>query len=298
MATNPIQKERNNAIILGAVIGLIIGAVLTLLVGMIINPDILSISGTSKDAKVEVSVLNKDIKSGNEITSNDVSIIKVQESMVSTDYVVNGTIKTGSTAKVNLAAGTVLAKSMINEPTETVKNDVRQQEYNMISLPTALKNNDFVDIRLLLPSGQDFIVIAKKRVVNCNDTTIWMNLDEEETLAMSNAIVEHYIMLGSKLYATRYTDAGLQNQTTVTYTPNQAVTLLISGNANIPADKKSNGQGRYIQALKDLRNSTINSELNKYDETGLKNLETKIEEEIKNLKEARSLYFSNLNSAS
>lgn len=298
MAVNPIQKERNNATIIGAVIGLIIGIVVTGLVMMILKPDLLDFTGTaSNDPKVEVSVLNKEIKSGNQITTADVSIIKVQQSLVSRDYVVNGTLKAGSTAKVDLAAGTVLANSMVNAPTEAVKTDLREQEYNMVSLPTTIAANDFVDIRLLLPSGQDFIVVAKKRVVNVNDTTIWLQMDEEETLVMSNAIVEHYIMSGSKLYATKYTDAGLQNQTVATYTPNAAVTQLISGNTNVAADKKTDGSGRFINELKALRNSTINSALRNYDEEGLKNLEEKLEDEIERLKQSRTTYFNALNAA-
>ena len=114
-------------------------------------------------------------------------------------------------------------------------------------------------------------------------------------VVMSNAIIEYYIMKGSKLYATTYTDAGLQNQTSPTYVPNAAVTQLISSNVNVAEEKKTDGTGRYINALKALRNSTINSTLSNYDEEGLKNLEEKIQEEIKKLKESRAIYFNNLN---
>lgn len=44
---------------------------------------------------------------------------------------------------------------------------------------------------------------------------------------MSSAIVESYMVKGSKLYATRYVEAGTQEAATPTYLPNADVTLLM-----------------------------------------------------------------------
>ena len=121
-----------------------------------------------------------------------------------------------------------------------------------------------------------------------------MNLNEEETLIMSNAIIEHYIMSDSKLYATKYTNPGTQNAAVPTYTPNSAVVRLINGNANVST---KDGEGRYSVSLKEIRNNVIERELSKYEDVELKNIETKIEEEIKNLKTERAKYITNLNAA-
>ena len=63
-----------------------------------------------------------------------------------------------------MTAGTVLSKEMIYEDESEQGNDVRKQEYNMFVLPTDLQNGDYIDIRLMLPSGTDYIVASKKRV--------------------------------------------------------------------------------------------------------------------------------------
>lgn len=301
MAVNPIQKEKNNATILGAVIGIIMGIVVTLGVLMILNPDLLSLAGTStsNDPMIDAIVLKTDITSGTTLTEANVNIIKVKKSLIPSDSI-TGSITVGSTAKIDLKAGTVLSAAMLNQPGETVKKSTRRQEYNMISLPSKIAVGNFVDIRLVLPTGQDFIVITKKRVQDVNDTTIWIDLDEEETLVMSNAIVEHYIMAGSKLYATTYTDAGLQGSI-ATYVPNSAVATLInanSNNGNITSGQIVDGTGRYTDTLKALRNSTINKALNSYeDEEASKNLEEKIANEIKSLQERRATYYNMLNAA-
>ena len=55
-----------------------------------------------------------------------------------------------------MTAGTVLSKEMIYEDEAEQGNDVRKQEYNMFVLPTDLQNGDYIDIRLMLPSGTDY----------------------------------------------------------------------------------------------------------------------------------------------
>ena len=71
---------------------------------------------------------------------------------------------------------------------------------------------------------------------------------------------------------------------------------LINGNKNITS-QITNGEGRFTEALKNIRNSAINKEINNYSDTKLQNIEKNIQEEIKNLKESRESYFGALNAA-
>ena len=169
-------------------------------------------------------VLNKTIKSGNEITVNDYTMKNVSKSMAPADAI--GSINGTAVAKIDLSSGTVLSNSMLTQKTEQLSKDLREQQYNMISLPTDLAAGDFIDIRLQLSDGGDYIVASKKNVQKADATTVWLNMNEEETLAMSNAIVEYYTMAGSKLYATKYTDPGTQEAAVATYSPNDTVKAL------------------------------------------------------------------------
>ena len=200
---------------------------------------------------------------------------------------------------VGLVIGLILCIILYMFLTSNAGNSITnsgETEYNMITLPTQLSAGDYIDIRLQLPDGGDYIVISKKYVQNANATTVWLNMKEEETLTMSNAIIEYYIMSGSKLYATKYTDPGAQEAAAPTYTPNATVTALIMANENITS-QIVDGQGRYTEALKALRNNRIRAAINKHTEDEqIENIETKLQEEIKNLKEARENYFGTLNS--
>lgn len=292
MGANPMQKMKRNSILTGLIIGLVIGLILCAIVYLFLTSGT-SIVGTVKGETIAVSVLNKEVKSGNTITPADVVQKIVNKDSVPSDAVI---LSTNAIAKIDLTAGTVLGRSMLNETTDVLTADLREQEYNMITLPTQLRTSDFVDIRLQLPNGGDYIVISKKQVVNCNSSTIWLKMNEEEILTMSNAIVEYYIMAGSKLYATKYTDPGTQTASIPTYCPNSEVVALINGNKNITS-QITDGQGRFAEALKSIRNNIINKELNNYGDTKLENIEKNIQEEIKTLRESREAYFGTLNSA-
>ena len=159
-----------------------------------------------------------------------------------------------------------------------------------------LTTGDYVDIRLQMPSGQDFIVLSKKMieipVVQGMDSvdTIWMSLSEEEILTMSCAIVEAYRINGSKLYATKYTDPGMQQAIIPTYPINAETIKLIEEDPNITELAKKGLGNRYSVTL---RNDYINEELRKPENTEA-NVTNKMNESITKTQEDRQKYLESL----
>ena len=205
-------------------------------------------------------------------------------------------------AKVGLKANTVITSSLIARSDEIDTDDVRELEYNMLVLPTDLLTGDYIDIRFMLPNGQDFIVVSKKEVTvpvvggSYLADTIKIKLSEEEILAMSSAIVEAYKMEGSKLHVTKYTEAGLQDSATPTYVVNDEVANLIESDPNIVTEALNALRTRYNNnngQLKKLRNQYINSSLSTYGDND--KLPDKMQESITSTKEAREEYLQSLN---
>ena len=137
-------------------------------------------------------------------------------------------------AKIDIKAKTVITDDYVVQSDEVTTDDLREEEYNMIILPVDLETNDYVDIRLMLPNGQNFIVISKAKVevpANPDGTyvadTIKIKLREDEILSISSAIVEAYGIEGAYLYATKYVEAGLQEEAIPTYVPNAEVSKLL-----------------------------------------------------------------------
>ena len=202
-------------------------------------------------------------------------------------------------AKVDAKANTIMSQALVARSNEIATDDVRQQEYNTIVLPIDLTTGDYVDIRLQLPNGQDFIVISKKRVtvpdVNGEylTDTVQINLSEDEILSLSCAIVEAYKIDGTKLYATKYTDAGIQQASTPTYVVNNEVARLMDSDANIVEKAKNALYARYnSNNLKSLREQYINSALS---QNGTEEAyKTKAQESITSTKESRQKYLQSL----
>lgn len=203
-------------------------------------------------------------------------------------------------AKVNMKANTVITRELVAQSDEVNTDDVRIQEYNMITLPSTLEIGDFVDIRMRLPSGVDYIVASKKEVIIPDvagipsTDTINIKMSEEEILTMSNAIVEAYIMKGSELYASKYTDPGNQQKSIPTYPVSKATMDLINSNPNIIETAKQALWARYNT---DQRNGNVNSQLNNYSAESADSVETGIQEQIQKQKQLRQEYLEALNGA-
>ncbi len=198
-------------------------------------------------------------------------------------------------AKVAMTANTVITSSLVVRTDEVQTNDVRTQEYNMLVLPTELGPEDYVDVRLMLPNGQDFIVVSKKRVgiPQTSDgtymaDTITMNLAEDETISMSAAIVEAYKINGSKIYVTKYTDPGIQEKSIETFIPTQEIAELINSDPNIVTTAREALKARYTTGLKNV--NSVKNGLERNDE----NVKTKTDESIQTTQQNRKQYLESL----
>ena len=70
----------------------------------------------------------------------------------------------GMMAKVGMKKNTVMTRNLVQQTDNPITSDVRKEEYNMMILPTDLMTDDYIDIRLRMPNGQNFIVVSKKQV--------------------------------------------------------------------------------------------------------------------------------------
>ena len=201
-------------------------------------------------------------------------------------------------AKVDMNKNTVITTEMVCKSNEKTTDDLRKVEYNVLTLPSQLQTGEYIDVRLALPSGQDYIVVSKKQVeipqvsgVDVADT-IWLKLTEDEIITMNNAIVDSARALGSVLKVTIYTEAGTQEAATPTYVPSKEVAELIRNNPNIVEKSKVTLINRY-NSNASTRNDALNPAINTGDE-GEENLKTKVQESVTNSKQNRQKYLQSL----
>ena len=302
MATNPMQRKARNSFLLGMLIMLLITGIIIGILGF----QLVKIKQKEKEEKaslVTVYVLSKNLRSGEEFTQSDLKTTQVTKTNAPTNYLTPSDLGEKNMAKIELTSGTVLSKEMVYAEDDKIGKDVRKQEYNMLILPTDLETGEFIDVRLSLPSGQDYIVVSKKKVeipniggVDSTDT-IWINLSEDEILSMSNAIYDAYKVKGSLLYVNRYTEAGMQEAATPTYPVNREVLELIQGDPNILTNAKNALFERYNDTQVNQRTNVINNAIQNAGDQAQSNVETKVEESITNSKTTRKQWLDSLSGA-
>lgn len=200
-------------------------------------------------------------------------------------------------AKVTMAPNTVLTNTLVAKSTERVTADLRRQEYSVILITSQIATGDYIDIRLRMPDGTDYIVASHKEVeipvIGEMDSpnTISIQVTEDEIVTISNAIVESYMMPGSMLYATRYVEPGLQEKATPTYLPSQKVKTLIDQNPNVTEVAKRELNNRYTNGT---NRNNINDVLNQHAEDAADNVTDRTEEEITLIQDERQQYLDSL----
>lgn len=105
---------------------------------------------------------------------------------------------------------------------------------NFVTLNTNLLEGDTIDIRIIFPNGEDYIVTTKQVLRNFNlaagEFYLWMT--EEEITRLSAATVDANIN-GAELYVTRYIKPSVQDENIATYQPNADVMALMDSDPNI-----------------------------------------------------------------
>lgn len=178
-----------------------------------------------------VYIANDEIAAGDDIAEDKVSYIQVFTGLPAENYINQDDF--GKTAVVDIPANVPIAKNMISE--NTVPGDLREEEFSVFYLNSNLQDNDYVDLRILYPNGEDYSVLSKKAVKNLSleGARCFLWLDSEELLRISGAIIDAYLNEGTKLYTVKYIEPLVQEATIITYVPNTDVIHLIENDPNI-----------------------------------------------------------------
>ncbi len=190
-----------------------------------------------------------DINAGEIISQDKLKKEKVYSSQPQDTYFTEKDI--GKLSLIPIAAETQILSSMVTDP--MVSLGLRELEYEVITLNSNIISNDTVDVRIIYPNGESFVVLSKKVVkgIEAGSATCYLWLDEDEILRMSAAIVDAVLYTGSRLITSKYIQPTIQEASQVTYIPNIAILTLLESDPNILA--------RSSQALsKEVRKSLEN----------------------------------------
>lgn len=177
------------------------------------------------------------IKQGQVITDEELRLVELIPNMPESYYFSQDMI--GQIAIAEIAPEMILTSNMCRK--QDLMDQEREVECEIITLSQNLSENDYVDVRLMMPNGEDYIVLSKKSIHGIQELEegalgcyLWMS--EHEILYYSAAIVDAYLYQGASLYTTRYIEPTVQNPSEITYTPSIATLTMMKENPNLLHD--------------------------------------------------------------
>ncbi|MGG3307647.1 SAF domain-containing protein [Paenibacillus lautus] len=173
----------------------------------------------------------KDIPPGHFIDAKDIKEVRLPDDGSSGNLFSVKEEIAGKGAKIELLQGTPITRSMLFEE-EPTPSDLRHREMKSVYLPSNLRQGDVIDVRVQFPTGQDYIILSKKKIDKLQNPAFWTTLSEQEILLLSSALVDAYLH-DATLYALTYVEPELQDRAIPNYPPNAEVTKLITSNPNI-----------------------------------------------------------------
>jgi len=229
----------------------------------------MELNALKKDLFKSVFMSKGYILAGAVINENDFYLADIYSSIDQSQYITKEDI--GKVLIVDVKANVPILETMVRE--EMIQNDLREEELNMFLLPSNLAKNQFVDVRIGFPNGEDYIVLSKKKIqdVMLQNNTIWLWINEKEILMLSSAIVDAYLHKGSKLYTVTYIEPATQDQAILNYPVNNDVLKVIQNNPNILDEAK--------QSLSEEARNLLNERLKEISDTEISSVESGVTKE-------------------
>lgn len=217
------KKKRNQAIKVGAIVictTLCVSGIYQFVVfdfyGKRVRENTIAELTNKEGGYVTTYVLNKDIGQGVEITSEDLVPITQNKDMVPDSCITDVEQLKDMVTRIELKKKSVPTLEMLNNKDDKITNEIKNQDFNWIRMHTFMQINDYVDIHYKEVDGTDYVVAAKKKVINLSGNTFSSNITDEERNLINNATVRADVT-GGIMYLTIYPEPESQEPASVTY---------------------------------------------------------------------------------
>lgn len=187
--------------------------------------------------RTTVYTVSTAVKAGDAVVMDELIPLDTYETLVTSQYVMDPLDLEGRFFKIAVNPGTPLTTNMFMD--EELDDTMRDHDIMLDSMPVDTQVGDYIDIRMTLPYGDDYIVMSHKRIYAINEETIKIRMNEYEWNVYLGALVDYYLNreYGCTLYASRYIEPGLQQEAVEFYAVPTNIATLLTKNPNI-IDKK------------------------------------------------------------
>lgn len=170
---------------------------------------------------------------GQIMTNDSIEPITIPSSLVGDAYITDINQIVGKYCKVNIKPGTPLTADLLMS--EWYDDTLRDIDIIVNSRVVGLRVGDYVDVRITLPFGEDYIIFPHKRIQYIGDQSLKVYLNEEELHTWQAATVDYYLRSaeGCRIYITKYLEPGVQQTATAYYAPSDKVYDIMAKDPNI-----------------------------------------------------------------
>lgn len=173
---------------------------------------------------VPVYALVSDVKMGKQIQDTDVTEVKVPVG-VAGNFVTDIVSLPESYYRTDMSTGTLLSKDDIYD--EALTDDLRYYDVVVNNVPVGLKEGSYVDIRITLPMGEDFVGLSHKKVVAINAGVLKLSLTSKDIHTYNSMLIDSLLYTGTSIYGIEYVEGGAQKPAD-TYYPVSANILAVA----------------------------------------------------------------------
>lgn len=160
--------------------------------------------------------VSRNTYSGAEILESDLKEVSIPVSTLSDASITDMADLVGKYYRVDVAPGTILSKDMLMEEEGVIyKFPI---DITLTSLPVSTTVGDYIDIRMILPNGEEYPVLTHKKIERLYETTVTFYATEEENMIYLSMLQDMGQHSGTCVfYATKFLEPG--NNFTIAYYP-------------------------------------------------------------------------------
>lgn len=230
------------------------------------------------EAMVPVYRLNKDVPSGKEILEEDLEVVSVNEG-VAEGFLSSSNMEEFKKYryKISYKKGMLVSKNMLFH--QEIKDDDRYLDLVTDVNPIGLEPGAYVDIRIAMPGGSDYLALAHKQVAAINSGILKVVCSEKDIHTYQSLLVDKLMHEGTTIYSIEYVEGAAQKAGEKYYPALANVQSLISADPNI------------LEALKQTmmaeRNSLERNLIEKYANEEENETKARIREQKRRLEEGK-----------
>lgn len=188
---------------------------------------------------VDVLTVKTKVKMGQEIKEDDLVLVTIPSSSVPSNVIVDKSGLVGNYYRIEIDPGIPLTSSLITK--EEYIGSVYDRDIFLDSLPIGTAVGDYVDIRVVLPGGDELVAFPHKRINAKFEDAVKFRFDEADLWIYTSMMVDRalYKHVGMKVYATKYNDPGSHDKTMAYYPVRSEVIDIMNISPNLTDVQKS-----------------------------------------------------------